>query len=640
VALTLRKAVADHAAGRLAQAAAGFETVLRSDPGQFDALHRLAMIEAERGHPDQAIALFERAIAAGPRRAVALRNFGAYLQTQGRVAEAIQLYRRAIALEPGGARSHAALAFALRAQRDDTAAEAACREAIRLDPRLAIAHLTLAGLHRDRGRLEAAVACYRQALEADPEQPQARAALFHLLRQICDWREVAALGERIDRESAAAVAAERCPGEPALVALSRRMDPAFALDVARRWSAEIARRVQPLPPAPAPRTGLIRLGYISGDFHDHATAHLLRGLFPAHDRREFEVVAYSYGPDDGSEYRRSLIAGCDRFVELSGMDHRTAAERIRADGIEILIDLKGHMQGARLEITAARPAPVQVAWLGFPGSLGAGFIDYAIVDAVVAPHDHARFFSEKLVVMPDCYQPTDDTQPIAAEQPSRAEVGLAIGVPVFANFNQAYKIEPELFAAWMRILTAVPGSQLWLLSENEACERNLRAAATGCAIDPDRLRFAPRVPKDRHLARLRLADLALDTRTLNGHTTTTDCLWAGLPVLAILGGHFASRVSASLLGAIGLPELVVPDLAAYERAAVEFGRDPARLAAVRAKLAANREFMPLFDTGRFVRALEMGYRRMSTLLRAGKPAEAIDLRTPAIPEPDRAGPPR
>jgi predicted O-linked N-acetylglucosamine transferase (SPINDLY family) len=483
----------------------------------------------------------------------------------------------------------------------------------------------LASIEKDRGRLAEAIACYRRVLEYDPRQARARALLFHLLRQVCAWEGLDRLAVAMDREATAAVEAGRCPGEPVFVAVGRRMDPAFALAVAKGWAAEIARRAAPLPPTETATDARIRIGYLSSDLRDHATAHLIRGVFAAHDRARFEVFAYSYGPDDGSAYRQALVRGCDRFVDIAGFDHRSAAERIRADGVEVLVDLKGHTQGNRLEILAFRPSPVQASWLGFPGSTGASYVDYAIVDATVAPPEHARFFSERLVYLPGAYLATDDTQAIAA-MPDRAEIGLESGVPVLASFNQPYKIEPEVFAIWMRVLAAAPDALLWLLAGPPELAANLRAAAARAVVDPGRLRFAPRLPKDRHLARLGRADLTLDTRTYNGHTTTIDSLWAGVPVVTVLGGHFASRVSASLLGAIGLPGLVAVDLADYERIAIELAREPEKLAALRAKLAANRRTHPLFDTAGFVRGLERAYGRMSELARAGRPPEPIDLR--------------
>jgi protein O-GlcNAc transferase len=623
----LAAALAHQRAGRADAAAAGYEAVLRRLPRRFDALHMLAVIEAERGRPARAMALFRAAVAAAPRHAEALRNFGGFLQTQGQLDEAIALYRRALDAKPDFATAQSALAIALRLKGDLGAAEAACREAIRLNPRQTVAYMTLAGLLKDRGRVGEAIECYRRALECDPNQARARALLYHQLRQIGAWDELPALEAALDRDTAAALAAGRCPGEPVFIAVSRRIDPAYALAVATGWSADVARRCPPLPPAAPAAGGRIRLGYLSADLHDHATGHLIRGLFAGHDRDAFEVYAYSYGPDDGSFYRKSLVESCDRFVDIERLDHGAAAERIRADGVELLIDLKGHVQGTRLEIAALRPAPVQVAWLGFPGSLGAPFIDYAMVDAVVAPPEQARFFSERLVYLPDSYQVTDDAQPIAAVRPSRAEAGLADEGPVLASFNQSYKLDAETFAVWMRVLAAAPSAQLWLLAGNAELEGNLRATAARAGVDPGRLRFAGRRPKHEHLARLGLADLSLDTRIYNGHTTTTDSLWAGVPVLTMLGGHFASRVSASLLGAIGLPELATADLAAYERTAIELACDPTRLAALRAKLAANRATMPLFDTARFVRGLERAYARMSELSRAGRPPEPIDLRS-------------
>ena len=354
----------------------------------------------------------------------------------------------------------------------------------------------------------------------------------------------------------------------------------------------------------------ITLGYLSGDFHDHPTAHLMGGLFALHDRDAFRVIAYSHGRDDGSAYRKRLEGECDSFVDIRDMDPGQAARRIYDDHVDILIDLKGHTEGNWLEICALRPAPVVATYLGFPGTTGAGFIDYILTDRIVSPEDHAAFYSETFAYLPHCYQVNDRTQAIAGDRVTRAGCGLPGDAFVFCSFNKNYKIEPAMFGVWMDLLAGTPDSVLWLMRGNDLAEGNLRREAAVRGIAADRLVFAGGLPKDRHLARLGLADLALDTRVCNGHTTTSDALWAGVPVITIKGGHFASRVSASILNAVGLPELVTGSLDAYAALAGELSHDPDRLRQLRDRLAENRLSEPLFDTPRFVKNLERAYQRM------------------------------
>jgi predicted O-linked N-acetylglucosamine transferase (SPINDLY family) len=310
------------------------------------------------------------------------------------------------------------------------------------------------------------------------------------------------------------------------------------------------------------------------------------------------------------------VAAFDRFVDVHAEPHRATAQRIADDRIDVLVDLRGHTDGSRPEVFALRPAPVQVCYLGYPGTTGAPFIDYLVADPVVVPRDDWQWFSEKIVWMPASYQANDAGQRLPDAPQCRAEFGLPEKGFVFCAFNRHHKIEREVFALWMRLLAAVPGSVLWLLPGPG--ERRLRHAAACAAVDPQRVVFATKLPKPEHLARHRLADLFLDTYCYNAHTGGSDALWAGLPVLTRPGHAFASRVGASLLRAVGLAELIVDDLSAYETRAVELARHPHQLAALRAKLAANRLTMPLFDTARFTRDLEHAYQRMWEIHRRGE----------------------
>jgi predicted O-linked N-acetylglucosamine transferase (SPINDLY family) len=334
---------------------------------------------------------------------------------------------------------------------------------------------------------------------------------------------------------------------------------------------------------------------------------------------------YSHGPDDGSDYRQRIERGAERFVELHGAHHIDAARRILEDGTEILVDLSAFTAMARPEIAALRPAPVQATTIGLPGPTTAPFYDYVMVDRIVVPPEHADQHAEALVYLPNTYYFTDDAQPVAPDPIARADEGLPASAFVFACYCAHFKIERPVFAAWMRVLQAVEGSVLWLYRESPESEANLRRAAAAAGVDPVRLVFGQRRPKPLHLARLALADLCLDTLTYGGHTTTVDALWAGVPVVTRLGDAFASRVGASLLTAIGLPELIAPDLAGYEALALRLALHPAALAALRARLASQRRIAPLFDTRRFARGMEEAFRRMARRHRAGDKPVPIDL---------------
>jgi predicted O-linked N-acetylglucosamine transferase (SPINDLY family) len=354
----------------------------------------------------------------------------------------------------------------------------------------------------------------------------------------------------------------------------------------------------------------LKIGYFTSDMHDHPVAHLTVGLFEHHDRSAIELSIYSHGRADASPWRRRAEAAADCFVDLHGLGHRAMAERIAADGTDILIDLNGHSSGAKMEALALRPSPLQALWLGYPASSGADFIDYMITDIVATPPEAAPDYSEALLWLPHAFQPNDDRQEIAAEATTRARWGLPADGVVFASLNQGFKIEPASFALWMELLRELPRSVLWLRSPSAEMLANLRREAVARGIAQERLIFADRPDKPVHLQRLSLADIALDTWMYNGHTTTSDALWAGVPVIALEGGHYASRVSASVLRAIGLPELIAQSPAEYRALALRYGRDASARAALRAKLAANRQTQPLFDTARFARNLEAGYREI------------------------------
>ncbi|RMD67904.1 MAG: TIGR03032 family protein, partial [Gammaproteobacteria bacterium] len=397
-------------------------------------------------------------------------------------------------------------------------------------------------------------------------------------------------------------------------ALHLPLSPPLRLDNARLYSSQIG----PLPPVPLSYEGnpsRLRIGYVSSDFRTHPTAHLMGGLLPLHDRKRFEVFGYSLRKDEGSPYRKRIMEGCDHFIDLDDLSDEEAARRIAGDGIHILVDLNGYTQHARPGIFARRPAPIQVNYLGFPGTLGAPWMDYIIADPFVLTEEEARYYTEKPVYLPECYQ-VNDRHPIAETGITRASQGLPEQAFIFCCFNAHRKIEPEVFHLWMEILREVPGSVLWLFREGDRSDAHLLEEAERQGIGRHRLVFSGFMEKSRHLERLRLADLFLDTFTYNGHTTTSDALWAGVPVITCPGESFPSRVAASLLRAVGLPELIADDPSAYRSLAIRLSRERPALSEIRSRLWENRLTHPLFDTGRFARHLEEAFLRLWGLHRA------------------------
>jgi predicted O-linked N-acetylglucosamine transferase (SPINDLY family) len=369
------------------------------------------------------------------------------------------------------------------------------------------------------------------------------------------------------------------------------------------------------------RRARIRIGYLSNDFHDHATAHLLVETLEAHDRSRFEIRAYSYCGVEGA-MRTRLRAAFDAFADISALTDAEAARLINADGIDILIDLKGFTHGARTGVMMLRPAPVQVNFLGYPGTLGTGVCDYIVTDRFVTPLSSSPAYSEAFAYLPNAYQPHGRRAPLHTP-PSRADAGLPEESFVYCCFNQAYKLTPFIFDLWARLLDATPGAVLWLAAAPLA-EGNLRNEIRGRGIDARRLIFAPHLPQADHLARLQLADLALDTAPFNSHTTASDALWAGVPIVTCAGDTFPSRVAGSLLRAIGLPELIAPDFGAYFEIALAMADDPSRCADLRAKLAANRLTTALFDVYAYTRALESLFEIMWSRRLAGASPGVID----------------
>ena len=378
-------------------------------------------------------------------------------------------------------------------------------------------------------------------------------------------------------------------------------DPAEHLRVASSCTRFTTHRIKPFPARPRRPLGpRLRLGFLSSDFHMHATAVLMAEVFEKLDRERFEITLYSHGPEDGSPMRARLRRTADHFEQVEALSDLEVAQRIRASEIDVLVEMKGHTLNTRIAILAHRPAPVQVSYLGFPGTTGADFIDYFIGDDIVSPLAHAHHYSEKLALMPRCYQPNDRQRPLPRPT-TRTEVGLPETGLVLCGINQPFKLSPEVFDVWCGFLRHIPDAVLWLLQWNDHAPAQLRAEAAARGIDPQRLVFAPKVPLADHISRLAMADLFIDTWPCNGHTTASDALWAGLPVVTCAGAAFPSRVAASLLAAVGLPELACDTVAGYERLVLDLAADTPRRLALRAHLVAARATAPLFDSDGYTR---------------------------------------
>jgi len=607
------------ALGRPQEALVIYDRLLGAQPDDVEALLERGATLLELGRFVDALGSLDRAVVVQPHAAAAWYHRATAHLSLGEFGHALPDYEEALRLEPDLPEALIGRARALRGLRRSAEALADLERAAQLNPGSADTLYLRAVVLRELSRPEEAAVGFARVLELAPHYEYALGNLLQVRLQSCDWTDYAASAERLTR---AVSEGERVCLPGPFISVARTA--AEQLECTRSFIADKhATPRAPLWTGERYRHGRIRVAYVSADFREHPVAQLLAGVLEQHDRERFETMAISLRAAPRSPFVTRLQRACNHFIDVSTRRDQEVATLLRELEIDIAVDLMGFSGNARTAIFTHRPAPVQVSYLGYVATMALPCIDYIIADRIAVPEAERGCYTEKVVYLPDTYLPGDDTRTIAAT-PTRAECGLPERGLVFCCFNTHYKINPDCFAVWMRLLAATPGSVLWLAGGTSVVESNLRAAAAGAGITGERLVFAPRLPAAaEHLARYRLADLFLDTLPFNAHATASDALWAGLPILTCQGGTFAGRVAASLLTAAGLAELVTASLEEYAAKALELAAAPARLAELRARLESNRATLPLFGTERYCRHLEMAYTLMWQRAERGEAAQHL-----------------
>lgn len=647
---------------RIDKALSAFCTAIELEPDHSNALYMAGLCHQNLGDVEQAVDFYEKALAINPEYAEIWSNLGNIASDLYRFNDAELYYLRAIVLNGRFSEAHNNLGVLYsKLNRQDEACQCFLK-AIEIMPDFYEALNNLGNSYKKNGRMDDALACYERSLEINPnsaetlyafadglmsvnqedravayfkevikknpEHGQAVQRLYSIASSHCDWPAKCQYSDRLDQLSTRALDRDETSPESPFACLERHTDIDYTNRVTRSWSRNLEAMASGINLRFVFQTkdpGKITVGYYSNNFRNHANAHLVSGLFERHDRDRFNVVCFSYGEDDGSEYRKRIEKGCDLFVDLSKVGIVAAAESIYNHNVDILIDLTGYTLGNRTEVCAMRPAPVQVRYLGFPSSMCSDFFDYIITDKILTPPETQIHYSEKFIYMPDCYQINEPLE-VCAENPfSRSHENLPEDGFVFSSFNASYKIEPIMFSLWMRVLKHVPGSVLWLLKDNDAMVENLSGEAEEHGVDRSRLIFAEKLSKKSHLERLRLADLVLDTRIVGGHLSTSDAVRVGVPVITLQGDRFISRASSTILNHVGLPELITQSLDEYESLAVKLATHRDMWVGLKKKLAGNLLESPLFDTNRFVRHYETGLNRIWDIYLSGKKPEQIEI---------------
>ena len=649
------QALSQHQAGKLLLAQQGYEQVLREQPQHFDALHLLGVVAQQLGDNSRSVRLISEALQIDPHFVEAHFNLGNALSALGQHAsalasyesatalrpayaeawfnygnthfylqqltQAVPLYQRALSLQPDNAAIERNLATALLALGDYAAAIAHFDAALRLVPSTPECHYNRANALTQLRHYAAAAAGYDQALQLRPQYELAPGLAQHMRMRLCDWTGFEAATCNI----ASGMAQDQLV-TPTFPALALFDDPALHRQAATRFSKTLPdKALAAIPIHIHSPDRKLRVGYFSAEFHEHAVANQMAGLYELHDRSRFEIFAFSLAPPKHDAMRERLQATFDGFFDLHNASDQSVVDLARRQGLDIAVDLNGYSGRGRPAIFALRCAPVQVSYLGYPGTTGSRFMDYLLADPVVIPDTHRDHYTEKLIRLPGSFMVNQAQRPIADHHFERRDFGLPERGFVFRCYNNSYKILPDTFACWMRLLQQVQGSVLWLLADGDQASAKLRAAAAAHGIDPERLVFSGHLPMAEHFARNRLADIFLDTFPFGAHSTGADALWSGLPVLTRRGESFASRVCASLLTELGLPELIVDSAEDYEATALRLARNPTELAGLRERLWSQRQSCTLYKPSIFVCQLEQAYLAISQRAARGEAPDHLEI---------------
>jgi len=581
---------------------------VKLDPNEPSLRFNLAKALMDSGAYMESIPHHKKAVELAPNNPEAWLNYGKAFSDLNAYEEALSIYDKALIINPGYAEAFLNKGATLKELKRYEEAIVFAESALRINPNLAEGWVNKGVALKEFKRYEEVISHYEKALSLKSEIDWLNGELLHTKMKICRW---SGFTDNLENITNRLMANEKIANPFPLLALTD------GVSLQRKCAEIYAQEKYPFNPALGPITKTkrlegekIRIGYFSADFHNHATGYLMAELFELHDKQKFEIFGFSFGPIKNDEMRQRLEKSFNQFIEVGDKADVEISQLSRDLNIDIAVDLKGFTQDARMGIFSYRAAPIQVNYLGYPGTLGADYMDYIIADETLIP-DHLQLgYSEKVVYLPDSYQANDSKRVIADKKFTRQELGLPETGFVFSSFNNNYKILPAIFDSWMRILNAAEGSVLWLFEDNNLATESLKNEAEKRGIDSNRLVFAKRMFLPEHLARHQQADLFLDTFPYNAHTTASDALWAGLPIITLMGESFASRVAASLLYAINLPELVTTSQAEYELLAIELATNPLKLNSIKQKLTKNRLTTPLFNAQLFTKNLEAAYMQM------------------------------
>ncbi len=616
--------------GNLEKAIEYYRKTIKLNPKYFQGYSNLANVFKMQGKFKEAEKYYREALKIEPRFADACNNLGALLQILGRLEEAAKSYEKAIKIDPKRIDVYGNLGGVLITLGRLKEAEI-CLRTVESSADLPEPLYNLANLLKEKGEFDEASALYSKVINSKKDYTDAYNGLLECLRELCLWKEADKIASELEALSEKELLLGARPGETPFTAITISDDPVKNLQIAVSWSKHIEKIASPNTAGfyfdrLRQTHRKIRIGYISRDFTDHPVGHIIKNMFSKHDRRKFEVYCFSFGGKSEDRFRKKIEKSVKHFVDISSMSYLNAAQRIHAEEIDILVDLMGHTSGNRLEIMAFRPAPIQINYLGFPGSIGADFIDYQIVDRVLVPEGMEKHYMEQLIFMPDCYQINDSEQKISGKNFKRSDFSLPQNAFVLCSFNRLFKITPKVFNTWARILNSVPKSVLWLQSGNPIAEENLKKEAEKRGIDLKRLIFSSMIPLEDHLKRLELADLMLDTYPYSGGATTSHALRRVIPTITFAGKTYLSRMSASLLKSVGLEKLAVGSLFDYEKIAIDIAKKPQRLKKLKKQLKKNLLKSKIFDTKEFVKNLEFAYQIAWKLYKTGQKHRSIEFR--------------